>query len=153
MFRPYRFFAALAFGVGALVLDGCFSPETVPVERAMTEFKCARRNISVIERADVGQDVFDVEACGGRARYQCTFARNAMSCAREPDPPVWSPDPASLSDLMQPSGAPPTDYRIAHICNMPRGGDCDCFASNATSWQFYSCKKRTSESVQREPQP
>jgi hypothetical protein len=151
--HSYRVFAALAFALGALALDGCFAPVTIPVERAMTEFKCARQNINVIERDDVGRDVFDVEACGRHARYHCIFANTAMSCAREPDPPTWSPDPASFSALMQPAGAPATDYRVAHICDIPRGGDCDCFAPNAESWHFYACKKPTAEGVRSEPQP
>lgn len=148
MARYYRLCVALAFAFGGVGLDGCLVFSVAPVERASSELACAPENINVISRDDIAFGLFDVEACGRRARYNCVYPyKSYPSCTREPDPAVWDPDPASLWDLLQPPGTPPTGYREAHMCPLARGSDCNCFELNADGSRFHPCAKATSTST------
>src|SRR5579859_4877485 len=93
-----------------VALEGCARPQDVAIERASSEFGCPRERVHAIERRDIAENLFDVEACGSRARYACqsgdvdTFDDPAPDlagprCFREPDPPAWDPDPATAAAL------------------------------------------------------
>jgi hypothetical protein len=140
MFRPsVRWWAGLlpAF----LVSSGCYSVlPYLAVDRASHEFACPAEAVRLLERRDVAFGLFDVEACGSRARYMCFTAKHTSRCIREPDPPQWRPDPkdgVALSELPQavPFWPPPNEKlevrpweKTKRICrekeDIPYGGPC-----------------------------
>lgn len=105
--------AAAALLLGQL---GCAfpMPGDAAVQRASREFSCPPAKIGVIERSDIADSLFDLEACGHRARYSCFYndpygrgyavigetGRN--QCIREPDPDAWSPDPQAIASMPAP---------------------------------------------------
>jgi hypothetical protein len=51
---------------------GCFAtPPEVAVQRASKEFACPSEKITVVQRADITESLYDVNVCGQRARYAC----------------------------------------------------------------------------------
>jgi hypothetical protein len=112
----------------ALFAAGCATNWTPAIRRASREFACPEEKIVLIERADLSDDLFDIEACGHRARYMCVFAGKYQPnhCIREPDPPRWDPDPKdveTLANRQQPSSAPfhapssPSQVRHVRVCH------------------------------------
>ena len=89
--RPATTVAVLAAGLAA-----CASFPDALIRRASHEFECDPIRINAIERADIGYEVYDIEACGQRARYTCTggHRHEPYHCVHEPDPRRWDPDPA-----------------------------------------------------------
>jgi hypothetical protein len=57
--------------------------------RASKEFSCPTDKINLVQRDDIVSGLFDLEACGQRARYNC----RQNECFREPEPARWDPDP------------------------------------------------------------
>lgn len=89
-----------------LGVAGCWSFGDMAVHRASNEFSCQPEKVQIIERADISAGLFDVEACGHRARYICFVAEHAhRRCVREPDPPQWAPDPKDTARLPRHPGA------------------------------------------------
>ena len=87
-------------------------PGDVAIQRAAREFSCPPPKISIVQRSDVADSVFDLAACGQRVRYSClldgAYAEGAIytdspyRCIREPDPAKWDPDPTLIASLPQP---------------------------------------------------
>lgn len=101
--------ALLAASVG-----GCIPYVDPLIQRASAELGCEPTMINMIERGDIGYAVFDVEACGHRARYTCVGGRHEpYHCIHEPDPRIWDPDPAVAATLPDSPGASgaPTPFR------------------------------------------
>lgn len=121
---------AVVVFVGAVGLAGCATEAAFA--RASNEFGCPRERIFMIDRQDIAAGLYDVDACGARARYMCLSTEEmdpAGSCVREPDPPQWSPDPALLASRRD---AP----RVAQIC--PRTGEPnDCLVFKDGTWTWY----------------
>jgi hypothetical protein len=98
--------------IGVLVLFfgvGCATAGDRAIQRASREFSCPEEKIGLIERADISENLYDIEACGQRARFMCVLSkrvdapsRSDISCMREPDPPKWDPDPKDVARLPQP---------------------------------------------------
>jgi hypothetical protein len=90
------------FGV-CLGTGGCFGTESALVHRASVELACPSEQISIVQRADIADTLYDVGACGQRARYSCFWigsdGTTAVPCVREPDPRRWDPDPLQLASL------------------------------------------------------
>lgn len=80
--------------VATASLAACNTTGGLAVRRASGEFSCPEERINVLDRSDITDGLFDVEACGKRARYACINGQYAHQCVREPDPPRWVPDPA-----------------------------------------------------------
>jgi hypothetical protein len=72
------------------------------VQRASREFACPPERIGVIKRTDISEDLYDLDACGQRARYSCPKNGHTTQCIREPDPTQWDPDPRMVASLPQP---------------------------------------------------
>jgi hypothetical protein len=92
------------------------------IERASNEFACPVERVRIIERSDIETGLFDLEACGGRARYTCFVAKHVRRCIREPDPPAWNPDPQDIERLPKASGAQfirSTPGEARRICRGP----------------------------------
>ena len=95
--------AMTAAGPACLALAG---PREMAVNRASQEFFCPGEEVAVAQRPEVSPDVYDVEACGYRARYLC-FADGwwrERGCRREATPPVWAPirAPQTVSSTPEP---------------------------------------------------
>jgi hypothetical protein len=94
---------------GSLVFAGCFPlPADFAIQRASQEFHCPPEKIGVVQRGDVADYVYDLEACGQRFRYAClSFEDDDLlsldaaptECVREPDPPKRDPDPIAVASL------------------------------------------------------
>jgi len=91
--------------IGTATVAGCALPIVllaestergdIAVRRAAREFSCPPSKIGALSRSDIAHGLVDVEACGRRARYICTWGPNVDDrCTREPDPARWDPDPA-----------------------------------------------------------
>ena len=130
---------AVASGVGS-----CMPLDNPLLVRVSNELACAPAGINVLVRGDVGYRVFDVEACGQRARYSCVGGHRyeRYHCIREPDPPRWDPDPALAANL--PPGPPgtPADWDGAQaghwrrICG-PLDRECAIKQDGAWRWRPY----------------
>ena len=72
------------------------------IQRAAKEFACPPEKIGVIKRTDISEDLYDLDACGQRARYSCPTNKDTTQCIREPDPAQWDPDPRMIASLPQP---------------------------------------------------
>ena len=72
------------------------------IQRAPKEFACPPAKIGVIKRTDISEDLYDLDACGQRARYSCPTNKDTTQCIREPDPAEWDPDPKMIASLPQP---------------------------------------------------
>jgi hypothetical protein len=137
-----------------LSVAGCFAtPPEVAVQRAAREFRCPSEDITVVQRADITDAVYDVSVCGQRARYACIYAggyqgspvvvvgtgpvllalpagafdgREDAQCIREPDPPQWDPDPVMIASLPGPPGSAANGQptgKVRRICGDSRYGD------------------------------
>lgn len=83
---------------------GCVSLADVAVNRASREFVCPADRIGILARSDISMNLYDLEACGHRARYSCLESENLpATCVREPDPPKWDPDPKAVASMPQPA--------------------------------------------------
>lgn len=52
---------------GSLAFAGCFAlPADFAIQRASKEFHCPPEKIGVVQRSDVADHVYDLEACGQR---------------------------------------------------------------------------------------
>ena len=94
----------LFFGVGCATT--CATPGDRAIQRASREFSCPEEKIGLIERDDLSNNLYDIEACGHRARYTCVVSTTGVvtACVREPDPPKWDPDPKDVARLPRPHG-------------------------------------------------
>ena len=96
--------------MGVLVLffgAGCATTGDSAIQRASREFSCPEERIGLIERTDISNSLYDIEACGQRARYMCVMSKDrevGTTCMREPDPPKWDPDPKDVANLPKPRG-------------------------------------------------
>ena len=64
------------------------------LRRAAREFSCPPDKVGVLKRPDIADGLFDVDACGQRARYMCTLGPTDVQCISEPVPARWDQDPA-----------------------------------------------------------
>jgi len=140
---------------GCLGAAGCRTlPGDFAVERASKEFECPKEKIGVIERSDISNYLYDLDACGHRVRYSCLSVpddnlllteNSPNQCVREMDPKKWDPDPATLASLPRPSS--PVQFvrstagesrRICGVCNTQTGVDCradDCIYRENGAWR------------------
>ena len=122
--------------VGGAMLGGCAADAVI--SRASNEFTCPRERVQVVDRQDIAEGLYDVGACGHRARYMCiendpTYGPG--QCVHEPDPPRWDPDPVTVASLPRPDGM--GDGRVARLC--ARGGrtePADCLKRNDGVWRW-----------------
>lgn len=111
---------------GCVGATGCLAfPADFAIERASKEFNCPPEKIGVIQRTDISDYVYDLDACSQRARYAClSFAGDDLTtlgveptqCVREPDPAQWDPDPGAISSL------PRSLNPIQHLRSTPGEG-------------------------------
>jgi hypothetical protein len=153
--RARRVFPALFVAGFALMFDACAAQSPL-VDRTAREFGCPPERINVIWRDDIAPHLFDVEACGNRARYTCvpTYGSGTTMglhghatmytyraddvCVREPAPPVWNPDPALAANLPKVADSWPS------VCANPSGAhSCDCLARESDEWHWKVCKDDT----------
>lgn len=145
----------LVVGCGCLGAAGCQTlPGDFTVERASKEFYRPIEKIGVIERSDISDHVYDLDACGERVRYSCVSLpddnlllteNDPNGCVREMDPKKWDLDPATVTSLPRPSS--PVQFvrstagesrRICWVCNTRTGADCradDCIYRENGSWR------------------
>jgi hypothetical protein len=126
-----RRFVLLAACLGA---GGCLvTPESVAIHRASREFSCPSEKVAVIQRGDISESLYDISACGQRARYSCIYTdlvqpdtyMSMSQCVREPDPVRWDPDPSVIASLPGPAFATSeTRGNIRRICGDYEFGDC-----------------------------
>jgi len=127
----------LALGACTLGAAGCLpGPPTVAIQRASKEFGCPDDKVAVAERGDISDSIYDVAACGRRARYSCFWVDDGSSvasvqCVREPDPPRSDPDPMALASLPRPTAAYPSN--VTRICG---GNEGDCLERVGGSWRW-----------------
>jgi hypothetical protein len=117
-----------------LAAGGCLvTPESVAVHRASREFGCPSEKVAVVQRADISESLYDVAACGQRARYSCIYTdlvqpdtyMSMSQCVREPDPPKWDPDPTMIASLPGPAFATSeARNNLRRICGDYEYGDC-----------------------------
>ena len=129
--------AVLAAGAAA-----CVPFPDALIRRAANELQCDAVRVNVIERGDIDYEVYDVEACGRRARYACVGGNRyeEYHCIREPDPPAWDPDPAlaaTIPGLPLSGEAALRPGRRRRICG-PR--DCDCALKREGAWYWRPCR-------------
>ena len=114
----------LCLGVASCAL----APEDLAVRRASKELNCPSSEISVVERDDISRSLYDIGACGQRARYDCFYMHRANTqCVREPDPPRWDPDPTRIAPPTTPSGIGDTVSARDHflrVCGYDDQDDC-----------------------------
>jgi hypothetical protein len=101
--------------IGVLILFfgvACATTGDSAIRRASREFSCPEEKIGLIERADISDNLYDIEACGHRARYLCIISSRGVvtACMREPDPPKWDPDPKDVASLPEPQSPKTEDY-------------------------------------------
>jgi hypothetical protein len=124
---------------GAALCAGCV-PDAL-VQRASNEFACPQQRIEVIDRRDIAAGLYDVDACGSRARYMCfQTGRGGRTmggaCVHEPDPPRWDPDPTLVASLPRPPGMS-GDGRLARICPRNESPEDDCLTMEGGAWHWY----------------
>ena len=151
--RPWHALAAAGICLSAA---GCRTtlPGDFAVERASKEFVCPTGKIGVIERRDIADRVYDLDACGQRVRYSCKSSpddnlllteNDPNQCVREKDPPKWDPDPATIASLPTPSrpvrpvrSTAGEARRICGVCDARTGTGCqgdDCIFRQDGSWR------------------
>jgi hypothetical protein len=140
---PSHLVVALGLCLG---MGGCFGMESALVQRASAELVCPPEQISIVHHADIAYSVYDVGACGERARYSCLWIDSdtvvgGAQCVREPDPRRWDPDPLLLGSLPGVSGHLAASgfggRELLRIC-APAGDD-GCFyrdAAGAGPWRW-----------------
>jgi hypothetical protein len=94
--------------LAVLSLGGCAMASAT--QRASRELACPETQLTVVNRPDIDENVFDVSGCGRVARYMCFHANQTIYCAREPNP-----DPAEQAARRSATIAtpPPTQPRLA----------------------------------------
>jgi hypothetical protein len=138
----------LTLGAGTLGAAGCLAgPQTVALQRASHEFACAGDKVAVVQRGDISDSVYDVAACGHRARYSCFWvgqdATASVQCVREPDPSASDPDPVALAGLPRPPSAAAYPSNMLRICARDDG---DCLArSEDGSWRWRPPRHESSQ--------
>ena len=123
---------------GSTALCGGCAVDAV-VERASNEFTCPRERITVIEREDIATGLYDLDACGSRARYMCVKTDDPVvveQCVHEPDPSRWDPDPALVASIPRPLGMS-GDRRIARICPRNEPLEDDCLKLESGTWRWH----------------
>src|SRR5215471_14104576 len=120
---------------------GCFPYQQHPlIHRASNEFQCAPARINVVARRDLSYGLYDVEACGYRARYSCFggYRYEPYRCMREADPPKWDPDPALAVNLppgpLASTGEAPSVGTWRQICG-PLDDACAFWQDGAWRWR------------------
>ena len=131
----------VALAGGAAMCGGCAGDALV--ERASNEFACPRERIEVIDRGDIAAGLYDLDACGSRARYMCIQVGRrpgsvgaAVQCIHEPDPPRWDPDPTLVASLPRPPGMS-SDGRLARICPRDDLFADGCLKMEGGAWRWY----------------
>lgn len=120
---------------GVAMCGGC-APDAL-IQRASNEFGCPQQRIEVIDRWDIAAGLYDVDACGSRARYMCFQTRRSSgACVHEPDPPRWDPDPTLVASLPRPPGMS-GDGRLARICSRDESSEGDCLKMEGGAWHWY----------------
>lgn len=124
------------------------------VQRASKEYVCPTEKVGVIQRSDISDHVYDLEACGQRVRYSCRSLpddnlllteNDPNQCVREKDPPKWDPDPAAIASLPRPSSpdrlvrsTAGEARRICGVCDARTGANCPadgCIFRDNGSWR------------------
>jgi hypothetical protein len=152
----------MAIGLGRWVLAACslsvagcvLSSTPIAVQRASREFGCPVEKVGMIPRSDIASSVYDVAACGQRARYSCFWLENGAylegnqllsdGCAREPDPPKWDPDPAAVASLPgHPAGIPYGQpwSQSRNVCADATQSGC-IYRDDAGAWQWRPLRPR-----------
>ncbi|HEY7376919.1 MAG TPA: hypothetical protein VIF57_32470 [Polyangia bacterium] len=139
--KPGLILTSLTLAASAAGAAGCMAgPQTVAVQRASNEFSCPADRIAVVQRGDISDSVYDVAACGRRARYSCFWidadsVAASARCVREPDPPRSDPDPMALASLPRPPSAaePYGSGNVIRICGRDDGA---CFEPAGGSWRW-----------------
>ncbi len=110
------------------------------VTRASREFACPPEQIATVQRTDIANNVYDLNACGTLVRYSCIWGENTPpQCTREPDPLRWDLDPALVVTLPRPSGVA-ASVRSAPVCDRYALGSCTpCLERDAESWHWRAC--------------
>ena len=149
-----RALGALALAFAAAGFGGCVTETETLADRASNEFICPRERVNLLARDDIAPGLYDVEACGQRARYSCVGGRRHVPrrCVHEPDPAKWDPDPAFAAHLPALDPLMPSDVHAASVC--ARGGvettDCDCLGRSGSSWSWRRCEAASTASSGRE---
>jgi hypothetical protein len=153
--RGVPLWPALAAAGICLGVAGCRTlPGDLAVQRASKEFVCPTEKIGVIQRSDISDHVYDLEACGQRVRYSCRSLpddnlllteNDPNQCVREKDPPKWDPDPAAIATLPRPSSpvrlvrsSAGEARKICGACDARTGVDCPgngCIFRDNGSWR------------------
>jgi hypothetical protein len=127
--------------VVGVAVSGCSMTHPL-IHRVSNEFECAPARINVVARRDVSFELYDVEACGHRARYSCVGGGRyePYHCVHEPDPPKWDPDPALAASLPHgpPSrftGADPSEGTWRRICGSQGDDACAFWQDGTWSWR------------------
>jgi len=125
----------------ALMAAGVAGCGDVLIQRVSNEFECAPARVNVLERHDIADNVYDVEACGRRGRYSCVGGGRGgtYGCVHEQDPPKWDPDPALVASLPGPSvpnssAPPPSTGQRRLICG-PQDDGCVFNQNGAWRWR------------------
>jgi hypothetical protein len=141
--------AAVPLAAFAAIPAAALSPtEPVAVPRASRELNCPSQRITVVERDDISPGLYDVGACGRRARYHC-FGLDAYypaepfqasvspQCTREPDPERWDPDPTMFASLPpRPGSKDNPDGNVRRICGDGHAYR-DCLYRDHGQWRWW----------------
>jgi hypothetical protein len=130
-----------ALGCLGLAATGCFGAfQLEAVSRASREFSCPAERIAAVERADIANNVYDVNACGKLVRYSCISSQHVPAqCTREPDPSKWDLDPALLVNVPKPLGMR-SDVHVTEVCSHDAHDRCDpCLERAGTDWRWHQC--------------
>jgi hypothetical protein len=143
MSRARRSFVALVPVGVALISGACVEMRNTLVIRASGELTCPSERLNLLERGDLGPGVYDVEACGRRARYTCIEQQkqSTMTCVHEPDPPAWDPDPLQVATLPKSEDGPvKVCGTITHDSwGVTHERSCDCLGHEGPSWRWVAC--------------
>lgn len=109
------------------------------VNRASREFSCPAERIAAVQRADIAENVYDLNVCGAMVRYSCISGEETpVQCTREPPPPRWDLNPAAVAALPRPVGVP-TNLTPA-VCDSYALANCvPCFERNGAGWRWHQC--------------
>jgi hypothetical protein len=131
-----RYVVLGSFGLAAL---GC-AIQSEAVNRASREFSCPPEQIATVQRTDIANNVYDLNACGTMVRYSCISGENTPTqCTREPPPATWDIDPALVVSSPRPP-ALATDARMVAVCDRYALGACTpCLERAGESWRWHQC--------------
>jgi hypothetical protein len=133
--------AWLTLGYLGLAVTGCLGTfQSEAVNRASREFACPADRIAAVERDDIADNVYDVNACGNLVRYSCISSQHVPTrCTREPDPPRWDLDPALLASLPKPLNTS-ADVRVPKVCTLDAIRECiPCVEQANAGWRWHPC--------------